>query len=175
MVPWPGRIIRGANRAATSHAMPRLAGRLSGCGAHQRRAVASGSGEPRVSGHLVMREGDYDRARRLTEGIVELGRRQRRQMAIELVSYSDLAFVRFWRETYARPKPSAPKGSCSCQELPTADGTAYFLGTLAGSRAAQGRAIRSVRLWGAMEGCWTALARDWTSNTHEETRSVNRL
>ena len=120
------------------------------------RAMAIASGElwrqgPALSclAHLAMREGDFDGACRLTEEALMLFRRTGDKWPIEQ-HLTDLAFFRVLAGQYARAEAVCLEGIALGQELADQLMTAYFIAILAAARAAQGHAIRSVRLWGAM-------------------------
>jgi hypothetical protein len=107
---------------------------------------------------------------------LELGRRKGDKWIVGLF-LSDLAFVRVLAGLYAEAEDPAPKAIMLFHELQDRYGTAYTFGTLAGAHAAPGRAVRAVRLWGAMEGLLDSLGAP-LQFTHKESigdRLVNPI
>jgi hypothetical protein len=98
-----------------------------------------------------MHEGDLDRAGRLHEELLEMGRRQGEKWAMGIVLF-DLALLRVVQGRHAQARSLCAEGIVLSQESADRRGIAWCLGILSAAEAADGRALRAARLRGAMEG-----------------------
>jgi hypothetical protein len=98
-----------------------------------------------------MHEGDFDRAGRLHEEVLDLARQQGEKWALGIVLF-DLALLRVVQQRYGDARELCAEGIALAQDFRDQRGVAWHLGILSGADAAEGDALRAARLRGAMEG-----------------------
>jgi hypothetical protein len=106
--------------------------------------------------YLAMGEGDYERAGRPQEEVLELSRQQGDTWGMGIVLF-DLALLRVVQHRHAEARALCTEGIVLCREFGDRRGIAWCLGILSAADGAEGHALRAARLRGAMEGLLESL------------------